>query len=109
MSETKQNAVVLHVVDAIEDIDRAVSTARTLRESFPGIRVTIIINGPALEGLPGLDIRTVPEGTGVSACSVGLRRRSVDESALPEGVQVVPTAPEVIVREQLAGAAYIRL
>lgn len=109
MSESEQNAVLLHVVDAIEDIGRAVSTAGTLRESFPGIRVTIVINGPALEGLASLDMSAVPEGTGVSACSVGLRRRSIDETTLPEGVQVVPTAPEAIVREQFAGAAYIRL
>lgn len=108
MPETGQNAV-LHVVDATEDIDRAVSTAGTLRESFPGIRVTIVINGPALEGLASLDMSAVPEGTGVSACSVGLQRRSIDETTLPEGIQVVPTAPEAIVREQFAGAAYVRL
>lgn len=109
MCDSKQSAVVLHVVDAAEDIARAASTAGMLQESFPEIRVTIVVNGPALEGLASFDMTVVPEGAGVAACSVGLRRRSIDEATLPEGVQVVPTAPEVIVRQQFEGAAYIRL
>lgn len=108
LSEQKQ-IVVLHAVDDAKDARRAVATAGKLRESFPDARVTIVVNGPALDGLAELDMSRLPESTEVAACAVGLKMREIAESSLPAGVEVVPTAPEKIVSEQFSGAAYIRL
>ncbi|MGB4137119.1 MAG: hypothetical protein WA971_11175 [Microbacterium sp.] len=102
-------AVVIHASDAQEDIQRAVATAAALSDAYPGARIRIIVNGEALNAISQLDPEDVPAGVGVGVCSVGLRRRGIDESGVPEGVEVVPTAPLAIVEEQFNGAAYLRL
>lgn len=108
-NSTDDRAVVIHAVNAPEDVQRAVGTAATLRETFPGVRVRIIVNGEALNAVPALDPASVPEGVRVGVCSVGLQRRSIDAADVPPGVEIVPTAPVAIVEEQWGGAAYIRL
>lgn len=105
---TEGGVVVLHAVDQATDVQRAVGVAENLQGSFPGIRVHIVVNGPALEGLADLEFAP-RDGVQLGACAVGLRRRNIDAAGLPDGVEIVATAPEVIVREQLAGAAYLRL
>ena len=106
---TSEPTAVVHVVDAIADLERAISTAENLQGSIKGLRVQIVVNGPALEGLPELSLDALPENVAMSACSVGLERREIDQTKLSTAIEVVPTAPEVIIREQLDGAAYIRL
>lgn len=102
-------AVVLHVVDAPEDLDRAIGTSRALQANFPGVRVRIVVNGPALQAIPAVNVSELPEHVGVAACSIGLQRREIATADVPDGVDIVPAAPLVIVEEQFNGAAYIRL
>lgn len=101
-------AVVLHASDKEADVQRAMASADNLQQSFPGIRVHIVVNGPALDGLVDLEVN-LDDQVSLSACSVGLGKRNIDTGALSNRVNVVPTAPEVIIREQFAGAAYMRL
>lgn len=107
MTENANRAVVIHASDAPGDIARAVSTAKVLRDAYDGIRIRIIVNGEALAAVR--DIEAPPAGVGIAVCAVGLQRRGIPESELPEGVDVVPTAPQAIVEEQFQGAAYLRL
>ncbi|GAB2563813.1 hypothetical protein [Leucobacter ruminantium] len=109
MTDQNQRSVVLHGAYAAGDAARAVSIAEMLREEYPGIRVTIVLNGAALDEIEQLDTSALPDGASVSACSLGLEHHGIDPAKLPEGVDGSERAPVVLVREQLAGAAYIRL
>lgn len=102
-------AVVIHVSDSPQDVQRAISTAGSLREAFPGVRVRIIVNGEALTAVASMTPQQLPDDVEVAACSIGLRRRDIDEDSLPEGVEVIAAAPVAIVEEQFNGAAYLRL
>ncbi|MFK4760128.1 hypothetical protein ACI3KS_04255 [Microbacterium sp. ZW T5_45] len=108
-NQSRGRAVVIHAFDAPEDVPRAVGTASTLREAFPDARVRIIVNGAALGAVPALAPEDVPDGVEVGVCRIGLHRRNIDEADIPDGVEIIPTAPVAIVEEQWAGAAYIRL
>ncbi|WP_449276623.1 hypothetical protein [Leucobacter sp. GX24907] len=109
MSDQNQQRVILHAVSAAEDATRAVSLASMLREEFPGVQVRIVLNGAALGSLEQLDTSGLPDDAVVSACSVGLERHGIDPANLPERIDGSERAPVVLVREQFAGAAYIRL
>lgn len=108
-SRSTTQAVVIHVSDAPEDVQRAMSTADALRASFPGARIRIIVNGDALSAVPALSTQQVPNDVEVAVCSVGLRRRDIDDADMPAGVEILPAAPVAIVEEQFKGAAYLRL
>jgi len=101
--------VVLHVSDAPADLARATDNARLIAEQYPGVRVRVIVNGAALEGLRVPDGVDVPPGVEVAACAIGLGRRGIDRAALPPGVEVVPAAVPAIVAAQLGGAVYVRI
>ena len=101
--------LVLHVSDAPQDLDRAVTTARTLGTSQTDVQVRIIVNGPALDGMASAQPGQLPAGSSIAACLNGLRNRGIDPAGLPSGVQTVDSALLAIAHEQLAGAAYIRL
>lgn len=100
--------VILHVADDPADVQRALDAAG-LHAAGLGVRVRVIVNGPALAGLTGTDAVQVPEHTEVAACSVGLGRRGIDPGELRPEVGTVPSAVTAIVHAQLAGAAYIRI
>lgn len=108
-SISSSRAVVLHAADRADDVQRAVSTAAALRKAFPEARVRIIINGEALTAASTLDTDGLPDGASVAVCAIGLHRRGIEESEVPDGVEVIPAAPIAIVEEQFAGAAYLRL
>lgn len=108
-NQAGDRAVVIHASDAPEDVQRAVGTAATLRETFPDARVRIIVNGAALGGVPELAAEQVPRGVDVGVCQLGLHRRNIDEADVPEGVEILPLASVAILGEQWRGAAYIRL
>lgn len=101
--------LVLHVSDVPQDLDRAVTTARSLGASQPDVQVRIIVNGPALDGMASAQPGQLPAGSSIAACLTGLRNRGIDPAQLPSGVQTVDSALLAIAQEQLAGAAYIRL
>ncbi len=109
MTDRNQQSVVLHGASAAGDAVRAVSIAGMLREEYPGIRVTIVLNGAALDEIEQLDTSALPDGATVSVCSTGLERHGIDPAKLPNGVDGSERAPVVLVREQFAGATYIRL
>lgn len=102
-------AVVVHVANAPEDVQRAINASRSLQESFPGVRIRIIVNGPALTAAPTIAPDELPENVDVAVCAVGLKRHNVTEAEVPNGIEIVPTAPIAIVEEQFNGAAYLRL
>lgn len=104
MTTPHPRRVVLHVSDDPVDIDRAVDTAHTLRETFPDANIRVIVNGPALEGL-----RRGSPLPGVQACAIGLQRRKIDPSDLREGVEIIPSAATALIEAQFDGAAYIRI
>lgn len=108
-NQAEGRAVIVHAFERPEDLQRAVGTAATLREAFPDARIRIIVNGEALGAVPALTRDEVPDGIEVGVCRVGLRRRNIDEADVPDGVEIIPTAPVAIVEEQWRGAAYIRL
>ncbi|GAB3750384.1 hypothetical protein [Microlunatus parietis] len=101
--------VILHVADDPADVQRALDAAAGLQAAGLGVRVRVIVNGPALAGLTGTDAVQVPEHTEVAACSVGLGRRGIDPGELRPEVGTVPSAVTAIVHAQLADAAYIRI
>lgn len=101
--------VILHVADDPADVQRALDAAAGLHAAGLGVRVRVVVNGPALAGLTGTDAVQVPEHTEVAACSVGLGRRGIDPGELRPEVGTVPSAVTAIVHAQLAGAAYIRI
>lgn len=101
--------VILHVADDPADVQRALDAAAGLHAADLGVRVRVIVNGPALAGLTGTDAVHVPEHTEVAACSVGLGHRGVDPDELRPEVGTVPSAVTAIVQAQLTGAAYIRI
>lgn len=101
--------VVLHASDKVQDVQRAIDSARRLGEAFEGVRVRIIINGQALDAATGRRPDRLPPETTVGVCAVGLANRGIDAAQLPAGIQVVPAAPIAIAQEQFAGAAYVRL
>lgn len=110
MTENTKRAVVIHVMDAPQDMERAVRTSHALRESLPDVRIRIVVNGPALTAVPAaVTAHELPENVGVAVCALGLRNHRIAESDLPDGVEIVPKAPIIIVEEQLNGAAYLRL
>lgn len=104
-----RRAVVVHASDRPQDLERAVSTAGALRSAFPGVRVRIVVNGAALTGIPDFEVGRLPDDTTLAVCAVGLGRRGIEESTVPDGVEIVPAAPLAIAAEQFDGAAYIRL
>lgn len=101
--------VILHVSDDPDDVHRALDAAAGLQAAGLGVRVRVIVNGPALAGLTSTDTVHVPEHTEVAACSVGLERRGIDPDELRPEVETVPSAVTAIVQAQLAGAAYVRI
>lgn len=96
--------VVVHVSEDPADVERAVSTAASLREAFPDAEVRVIVNGAALEGL-----RAGEPLPGVEACAVGLGRRGIDAGSLRDGVKVIPSAAIALAEAQFDGAAYLRI
>lgn len=102
-------AAVIHAADAPRDLQRAIHTAQNLREKFPDVRIRIVVNGPALTAVPTLAPDELPENVGVSVCAIGLQRHDIAETEIPDGVQIVPAAPLIIIEEQFNGAAYLRL
>ncbi|WP_293698160.1 hypothetical protein [uncultured Agrococcus sp.] len=108
MTSFAPRQVIVHASDAADDVSRAVDTAGRLAESIDGVRVTVIVNGPALEGVSALT-HEVPDAVEVSACAVGLQRRGIDSAALPPTVSIAASAAVAIVEAQLDGAAYMRL
>lgn len=108
-NSTAARAVVVHVADAEQDIDRAIRTSQALQERFPALRVRIIVNGPALTAVRSVTPGELPQNVGVAVCALGLQRHGIAESEVPDGVEIVPTAPVAIMEEQFNGAAYLRL
>jgi len=104
MNADGSRRVVVHVSDDPGDLDRAVSTAQSLRDAFPDAAVRVIVNGPALDGL-----REGQPPPGVEACAIGLQRRGIDAASLRAVVEVIPSAATVLVEAQFEGAAYIRI
>lgn len=104
------SVVLLHVSDGPEGVARAVAAASSLTESRPGLRVRIIVNGAALEGVTTTaGSVTTQENTTVEACRVGMRRRDISADQLQPEVQTVESALTTLVDAQLAGAVYIRI
>ncbi|WP_295012718.1 hypothetical protein [uncultured Microbacterium sp.] len=104
MSTDGSRRVVVHVSDDPTDLDRAVATAQSLREAFPGAEVRVIVNGAALDGLR--EGQALP---GVEACAIGLGRRGIDTASLGAGIEVIPSAAVALTEAQFEGAAYIRI
>lgn len=77
------------------DVQRALDAAAGLHAAGLGVRVRVIVNGPALAGLTGTDAVQVPEHTEVAACSVGLGRRGIDPGELRPEVGTVPSAVKI--------------
>lgn len=102
-------AVVLHIADDPQDMERAVRTARAVQERFPGLRIRIIVNGPALGAVPSLTPQELPADVEVAVCALGLQRHNIAAVDVPDGVEVVPMAPVAILEEQFGGATYLRL
>lgn len=102
--------VVLHVADKPEDVARAVDAAASLTQARPGLRVRIIVNGPALGGVVAESQRLAPNpATTVEACEIGMRRRDLTPDLLQPAVHTVASAVIALVDAQLAGAAYVRI
>lgn len=101
--------VILHVSDDPADMQRAVDAAAGLQKADPAVRVRVIVNGPALDGLTGTEAIETPEDVEVAACHVGVGLRSIDPGDLRPDVQTVPSAVTTIVQAQRAGASYIRI
>ena len=109
MSANRSN-LVLHVSGDTEDLSRAVAAAESLAISHPELRVRIIVNGPALNGLVATsDPVDIAVAETIEACAVGMRRRDIDDASLQPGIRAVPSAITEIVDAQLAGAAYLRI
>lgn len=109
MASDTPRDVILHASDDPADVQRALDSAAGIASADLGVRVRIIVNGPALEGLTGSEAVSLPEGTEVAACSVGMGKRGIDADDLRPDVQTVPSAVRAIVEAQLAGAAYVRI
>ncbi|QDZ14178.1 DsrE family protein [Humibacter ginsenosidimutans] len=111
MQDTPHGSVILlHVSDSPEDVARAVAASSSLTGSRPGLRVRIIVNGAALEGVTETaESVTTQENTTVEACQVGMRRREISPDQLQPEVQTVESALTTLVDAQLAGAVYIRI
>ncbi|MFD6094105.1 hypothetical protein ACFWGN_18485 [Oerskovia sp. NPDC060338] len=107
--DQSRREVILHVSDDPDDLQRALDAAAGLQATDLGVRVRVIVNGPALAGLTGTDAIEMPEHTQVAACNIGLGRRGIDPDELRPEVQTVPSAVTTIVQAQLDGAAYIRI
>lgn len=99
----------MHVSDDARNLARALSTAATLVGALTDLRLRIVVNGAALQGLVGTEAPRLPPGVGVDACAIGLENHGIDRSALAPGIDVVPSAAVALVQAQLAGAAYLRL
>lgn len=108
MTALKPHQVIVHASDVAEDVSRAVDTAGRLAQSIDGIRVTVIVNGAALDGVPAFT-GDLPEAVDVRACALGMQRRGIDSGSLPKTVGITPSAAVAIVEAQLDGAPYLRL
>lgn len=102
--------VVFHCSDALEDVQRAIAAATTVASADPGIRATVIVNGPALEGLrqTAREIE-LPEGIEVNACRIGLSKRNIPLDELQPAIELTDSAVVTLTQAQLRGAAYIRI
>lgn len=101
--------VLLHVSDRSDDVARALTSAATLVGEQPQLRVRIIVNGPALDGLTGQETVEPAAGVRVEACEVGMTRREISAGDLRPGVETVASAVVALVQGQHSGAAYIRI
>lgn len=102
--------VILHVSDKADDVPRAAAAAETITQSNPGLKVRIIVNGPALNGVTDSAEKVIPgEATTVEACELGMQRRSLPLETLQPNVLTVSSSILAIVEAQLAGAAYVRI
>lgn len=101
--------VVLHVSDDSGDITRALSAAELITATQP-MRVQIIVNGPAVEGLVGAGPALRPaEGVSVVACERALERKGLTSAQLRPDVGSVASAVLTLAQAQHEGAAYIRI
>jgi intracellular sulfur oxidation DsrE/DsrF family protein len=73
------------------------------------VRIRIVVNGPALTAVSTLAPDELSGNVGVSVCAIGLQRHNITETEVPDGVEIVPAAPLIIIEEQFNGAAYLRL
>lgn len=101
--------VVLHVSNNAGDIDRALSAAELITATEP-MRVQIIVNGPAVEGLvgPGPAL-PLAEGVSIAACERALAGKGLKPAQLRPDVAAVPSAVLTLAQAQHEGAAYIRV
>lgn len=106
----KGGEVIVHIADRPEDVARATAAAAAITHADPTLQVRIIVNGSALDGLvnsaPALD---EADGVTIEACSVGLKRRGIDETQLQTSTTPIDSAVVAIVFAQRAGAVYMRL
>lgn len=106
----ESQAVVFHCSNAVEDVQRAIAAASAVATEDPGIRATVIVNGPALEGLrQTAQELELPEGIEVNACRIGLSKRDIPPDELQPGIELTDSAVVALTRAQLRGAAYIRI
>lgn len=108
-SSASERRIVIHASDSPGDAQRAVEVAKSMQDAFPGIAVRIVISGEAITAVPDLPAGEAPKDVEIGVCAIGLRRRGIDETAVPAGVEIFPTAPIAIAEAQFEGAAYLRL
>lgn len=104
-----EHVVVLHASTEAGDVQRALSAAATLRAKGPRVRVRIIVNGAALDGVTGTDPVDPPPDTDVEACLTGMEKRGISTDQLRPAVRTVPAAVVALTQAQFDGAAYIRI
>lgn len=98
------------------DLAAALRVVRNARAELPGVRLELVIQGPAVEQLAGgaanaAEVSALAAGDrmAVTACRNSLRSAGIDEASLAAGVAVVPAAVAHLARRQFNGAAYIRI
>jgi intracellular sulfur oxidation DsrE/DsrF family protein len=110
--------VVFHVSSgSVFDVRHATNNVRNLidDESVETDSITVLANGDAvysfLETSPIEDRvgSLVDDGVRCRVCRNALRARGVDEDALVDGVEVVPSGVGELVRRQAAGDAYLKV
>ncbi len=104
--------LVLHVRDDPSDVPRALAAAELVTTQEP-MRVQIIVNGAAVNGLIAADNASKDiepsDGVEIFACERALRGQHRTPEQLHEKVRTVPSAVIALASAQHEGAAYIRI
>lgn len=115
-NDIEATGVVLHLTDgdAAKQENVLRNIMNLLDEIEAGTQVELVVHGPGIsaitEGSSMAETLTnlITSGTRISACANTLRAKSLSQTQLVKGVEVVPSGIAQLVKRQWQGWAYVR-